>query len=157
MSTGEMCYLRATSVDTYISTIVYALQVIQKTMAIAEHEYAQTGSCWVIQCCRDSLAHQKKCWIISTSRYLIVDTSLFFMDLETIRWWESMASSSWFIRKLKHYFNVINSLLPWVVKFLYNNMGSKSSICVVDRCSDNICICGHWIMVFVESWMIPNI
>ena len=45
MSTGELCYLKATSVDTYISAIVYALQVIQKTMAIAEHEYAQTGSC----------------------------------------------------------------------------------------------------------------
>jgi hypothetical protein len=45
MSTGELCYLKATSVDTYISSIVYALQVIQKTMAIAEHEYAQTGSC----------------------------------------------------------------------------------------------------------------
>jgi len=35
-------------------------------------------------------------------------------------------------------------------------MGSKSSICAVDRCSDNMCICGHWIMVFVESWRIPN-
>jgi hypothetical protein len=45
MSTGELCYLKATSVDTYISAIVYALQVIQKTMAIAEHEYAQIGSC----------------------------------------------------------------------------------------------------------------
>ena len=45
MSTGELCYLKATSVDTYISAIVYALQVIQKTMAIAEHEYAQTRSC----------------------------------------------------------------------------------------------------------------
>jgi hypothetical protein len=44
MSTGELCYLKSTSVDTYISAIVYALQVIQKTMAIAEHEYAQTGS-----------------------------------------------------------------------------------------------------------------
>jgi len=44
MSTGELCYLKATSVDTYISAIVYALQVIQKTMAIAEHEYAQIGS-----------------------------------------------------------------------------------------------------------------
>ena len=45
MSTGELYYLKATSVDTYISAIVYALQVIQKTMAIAEHEYAQIGSC----------------------------------------------------------------------------------------------------------------
>jgi hypothetical protein len=45
MSTRELCYLKATSVDTYISAIVYALQVIQKTMAIAEHEYAQTRSC----------------------------------------------------------------------------------------------------------------
>jgi hypothetical protein len=44
MSIGELCYLKATSVDTYISAIVYALRVIQKTMAIAEHEYAQTGS-----------------------------------------------------------------------------------------------------------------
>ena len=44
MSTGELCYLKATSVDTYISAIVYALQVIQKTMAITEHDYAQTGS-----------------------------------------------------------------------------------------------------------------
>ena len=43
--TGELCYLKATSVDTYISAIVYALQVIQKTMAIAEHEYAQIGYC----------------------------------------------------------------------------------------------------------------
>jgi hypothetical protein len=45
MSIGELCYLKAKSVDTYISAIVYALQVIQKTMAIAEHEYAQTGFC----------------------------------------------------------------------------------------------------------------
>ena len=45
MSTRELCYLKATSVDTYISAIVYALQVIQKAMAIAEHEYAQIGSC----------------------------------------------------------------------------------------------------------------
>jgi hypothetical protein len=45
MSTGELCYLKATSVDTYISTIVYVLQVIQMTMAITEHEYAQSGSC----------------------------------------------------------------------------------------------------------------
>jgi hypothetical protein len=44
MSTGELCYLKVTSVNTYISTIVYALPVIQKTMAIAEHKYAQTGS-----------------------------------------------------------------------------------------------------------------
>jgi hypothetical protein len=34
MSTGELCYLKATSVDTYISAIVYALQVIQKTIDI---------------------------------------------------------------------------------------------------------------------------
>jgi hypothetical protein len=45
MSTRELCNLKATSVDTNISAIVYALQVIQKTMAIVEHEYAQTGSC----------------------------------------------------------------------------------------------------------------
>jgi hypothetical protein len=45
MSIGELCSLKATSVDAYISAIVYALQVIQKTVAIAEHVYAQTGSC----------------------------------------------------------------------------------------------------------------
>ena len=45
MSTGELCYLKSTSVDTYISAIVYALQVIQKTMTIAEHKHAQTRSC----------------------------------------------------------------------------------------------------------------
>jgi hypothetical protein len=60
MSIRELCYFKATSVDTYISAIVYAPQVIQKTMAIAEHEYAQIGSCWVIQYCRDSLAHRKE-------------------------------------------------------------------------------------------------
>jgi hypothetical protein len=45
MSIRELCSLKATSVDTYISTIIYSLQVIQKTMAIAEHKYDQTGSC----------------------------------------------------------------------------------------------------------------
>jgi hypothetical protein len=44
MSTRELCYLKVTSVDTYISAIVHVLQEIQNTMAIAEHEYAQTGS-----------------------------------------------------------------------------------------------------------------
>jgi hypothetical protein len=45
MSTRELCYLKYTRVHKYISAIVYALQVIQNTLAIAEHEYAQTGSC----------------------------------------------------------------------------------------------------------------
>jgi hypothetical protein len=45
MTIRKLCYLKATSVDTYISAIVYVLQVIQKNMAIAEHEYAQIGSC----------------------------------------------------------------------------------------------------------------
>jgi hypothetical protein len=86
MSTGELCYLKATSVDTYISTIVHALQVIQKTMTIAEHEYAQTGSCRMIQGCRDSLAHRKEVlnyfhFMVSYCGYKFV-----FMDLETMRW-----------------------------------------------------------------------
>jgi hypothetical protein len=45
MSSGELYYLKkATSVDKYILAIVYVLQVIQKTIAITEHEYAQTRS-----------------------------------------------------------------------------------------------------------------
>jgi hypothetical protein len=43
----ENCVIWKLQVSTHTSQqIVYALQVIQKTMAIAEHEYAQTGSCW---------------------------------------------------------------------------------------------------------------
>jgi hypothetical protein len=155
MSTGELCYLKATSVNTYISGIVYALQVIQKTMAIAEHEYAQTGSWWVIQCCRDSLAHWKE--VLNYFHFKVSYCGYKF----SWNWKQWGSEKAWlvaigFIRKPKHYFNAINSSLLWVVKFRYNNMGSKSSIFAVDRCSDNICLCGHWIMVFVESWRIQN-
>jgi hypothetical protein len=155
MSTRELCYFKATSVDTYISAIVYALQVIQKTMAIAEHEYAHIGSCWVIQYCRDSLAHRKE--VLTYFHFKVSYCGYKF----SWNWKQRGGEKAWlvatgFIRKPKHYFNAINSPLLWVVKFRYNNMGSKSSIFAVDRCSDNICICGHWIMVFMESWRIPN-
>jgi hypothetical protein len=155
MSTRKLCYFKATSVDTYISAIVYALQVIQKTMAIAEQEYAQIGSCWVIQYCRDSLAHRKE---VLTYFHFKVSYCGYKFSWNWKQWGGEKAwlVATGFIRKPKHYFNAINSLLPWVVKFWYNNMGSKSSIFAVDRCSDNMCICGHWIMVFMESWRIPN-
>jgi hypothetical protein len=144
MSTRELCYLKATSVDTYISAIVYALQVIQKTMAIAEHEYAQTGSCWVIQCCRDSLAHRKE--VLNYFHFMVSYYGYNYTSLFSWTWKQWGGEKAWlvangFIRKPKHYL--------WVVKFRYNNMGSKSSICAFDRCSDNIYICSHCIIVFV--------
>ena len=95
MSTRELCYLKATSVDTYISAIVYALQVIQKTMAIAEHEYAQIGSYWVIQYDRNSLAHQKEVLTYFHFKVSHYGYKFVFMDLEIRRWWESMAGSNW--------------------------------------------------------------
>jgi hypothetical protein len=64
-------------------------------MAIAEHKYAQIGSCWVIQGCRVSLAHWKEVlnyfhFMVSYCGYKFVS-----MDLETMRWWESRASNNW--------------------------------------------------------------
>jgi hypothetical protein len=86
MSTRELCYLKATSVDTYISAIVYAFQVIQKTMAIVEYKYVQTGSYLVIECCRDSLAHRKE--VLNYFHFMVsyCGDKFVFIDLETMRW-----------------------------------------------------------------------
>jgi hypothetical protein len=61
MSTRELCYLKATSVDTYISAIVYVLQVIQKTMAIAEHKYARLDLVEWYNIAEIALLTEKKC------------------------------------------------------------------------------------------------
>jgi hypothetical protein len=95
MLTRELCYLKATSVDTYISIVVYALQMIQKTMAIASISKVKLDLVEWYNVAEIALLTGKKCWIISTLWYLYYGYNFVFMHLETMRWWESMASSSW--------------------------------------------------------------
>jgi hypothetical protein len=61
-----------------------------------------------------------------------------------------MASSNMFFMQTQAFFECYIFFTTMSSKILILYFGSKSSICAVDRCSNNICICGHWILVFVE-------